>query len=126
MCDTRNQRSPPRLLCTENWEEGELEGREQGNWGEIANLVIMSGAAAAAAAAVAANSTGLGKVETEQHEITGVMKTPGSVPHRDAHRHTGKTWEEIKKEMEGFLEGEGAEKVCWHALGPPIMIRAPS
>lgn len=40
----------------------------------MANLVIMS--------AAAANSTGSGKVETEQHEITRVMKTPGSVPHR--------------------------------------------
>lgn len=55
--------------------KGELEGREQGNWGEAANLVIMS--------AAAANSTSPGKVETEQHEITGVMKTARSVPHRE-------------------------------------------
>lgn len=66
----KTSRVLPRLLGRGNWEEGELEGRERGNWGEVANLVIMS--------AAAANSTSSGKVETEQHEITRVMKTPGS------------------------------------------------
>lgn len=71
--------SPPSVCVTgetkcgrPNWAEGELEGREQARWGEVANLVIMS---------AAANSTSSGKVEKEQHEITRVMKTPGSVPH---------------------------------------------
>lgn len=51
MCGMRNPEcSPPRLLGRGNWEERELEGREQRIWGEVANLVITFAAAAAAAA----------------------------------------------------------------------------
>lgn len=82
-----------------------------GTGGEVANLVIMS--------AAAANSTSSGKVEAEQHEITGVMKTPAPVPH-------GKDVGGDKIGDGGIIwtQSEGGEKVCWHALGLPIMIRA--
>lgn len=76
-CDMRNQRRSPR---SPGIEERELEGREQGSWGEGANLVILS-----AAAAAAANSTSSGEVETEQHKITRVMKTSGIAAE-------GRTW----------------------------------
>lgn len=47
-------------------------GQRAGDWVEAANLLIMS--------AATANSTSSRKVETEQHEITRVMKTSGFVP----------------------------------------------
>ena len=78
-CDMRNQRRSPRSPGREEREEGELEGRGQGSWGEGANLVILS------AAAAAANSTSSGEVETEQHKITRVMKTSGIAAQ-------GRTW----------------------------------
>ena len=105
--------SPPSVCVTQetkcgrpNWAEGELEGREQARWGEVANLVIMS---------AAANSTSSGKVGKEQHEITRVMKTPGSVPHGEdvggdkQGDDGGITWTQVwgRRERESLLARSG-------------------
>lgn len=79
-----------------NCEEGVPQGRERGDWGEGANLVIMS--------AAAANSTSFGKVKTEQHEITRVMKTPRPSPHGRERR--GRRYSRTLKDEAPWESGE--------------------
>lgn len=71
--------------------------------------------------AAAANSGGSGEVETEQHEITRVMKTPGSLPRRaDVGGDKGRRWRDYLDAVWGSRESLLARS------GPTIVIRAPS